>query len=163
SYGTGPYRPYEALLATAAQETGLNPRLADDLAARYGELRPWPDVAVTLAPLVAAGLPLGVVTNCSERLGRAAADRAAVPVAAIVTAEGAGYYKPDPHPYRLALWELGVSAQRCLFVAGSAYDLIGASRVGLPIWWHDRIGMERPAGAPAPLRHTRDLAGLAEM
>jgi 2-haloacid dehalogenase len=47
-------------------------------------------------------------------------------------------------------------------VAGSAYDLVGAARVGLPIWWHDRIGMDKPPDAPEPLRHTRDLTGLAE-
>lgn len=64
-------------------------------------------------------------------------------------------------PYRLALAELDVVRQRCLFVAGSAYDLIGASRVGLDIWWHDRIGMEKPAEAPEPFRHTRDLSGLS--
>jgi 2-haloacid dehalogenase len=52
--------------------------------------------------------------------------------------------------------------RRCLFVAGSADDLIGASRVGLAIWWHDRIAMDKPAHAPEPLRHTRDLEGLAE-
>jgi hypothetical protein len=32
----------------------------------------------------------------------------------------------------LALDELGVVAERCLFVAGSAYDLFGTARVGLP-------------------------------
>ena len=79
----------------------------------------------------------------------------------VLTAERAGFYKPDPHPYRLAVTELGAATDRCLFVAGSAYDLIGASRVGLGVWWHDRIGMEKPADAPEPLRHTRGLEELA--
>ena len=46
----------------------------------------------------------------------------------VVTAERAGYYKPDPRPYRMALDELGIAAGRCLFVAGSAYDLFGTQR-----------------------------------
>jgi hypothetical protein len=41
--------------------------------------------------------------------------------------------------------------------------LIGASRVGLSIWWHDRIGMDKPADAPEPLRHSRGLEGLTEL
>jgi 2-haloalkanoic acid dehalogenase type II len=162
TYETGLYRPYEALVAEAAVEVGLDRRLADDLAARYAELRPWSGVAAALAPLVAAGVPLGVATNCSEALGRIAVSRVGVPFGVVVTAERAGFYKPDPRMYRLALAEMGVAPERCLFVAGSAYDLIGASRVGLQIWWHDRIGMEKPPDAPEPLRHTRELEGVAE-
>jgi FMN phosphatase YigB (HAD superfamily) len=113
-----------------------------------------------LSALHEAGVPLGVVTNCSERLGRIAAARVGVPFAAIVTAERAGTYKPDPRPYRLGLEELGVAPARCLFVAGSAYDLLGTAQVGLPTFWHDRIGMAPPAGAPAPFAHESTLDGL---
>src|ERR1700676_561331 len=109
TYGTGAYRPYEELVAEAAAEVGLDRRLADELAARYAELRPWSGVAAALAPLVAAGVPLGVATNCSEALGRIAASRVGVPFAVVVTAERAGFYKPDPRLYRLALTELGVA------------------------------------------------------
>ena len=162
TYGTGAYRPYETLVAEAAAEVGPDRWLGDELAARYAELCPWPGVASALAPLIAAGVKLGVATNCSEALARVAAARVDARFDAMVTAERAGFYKPDPAPYRLALTELGVAPERCLFVAGSAFDLIGASRVGLAIWWHDRIGMEKPAEAPEPLRHTRGLEGLAE-
>lgn len=160
--GAGAYRPYDVLVAEAAVEVGLSRHLAGTLASRYAELRPWSGVASALAPLVKAGVKLGVATNCSEALGRVAVARVGVPMDVVVTAERAGFYKPDPHPYRLALAELGVAAERCLLVAGSAYDLVGASHVGLAIWWHDRIGMEKPPDAPDPPRHTRRLEGLAE-
>lgn len=162
TYCTGAYRPYEELVATAAAEVGLDHCLANNLAARYSELRAWSGVNEALSSLVAGGVKLGVATNCSEALGRAAAACVNVPFAAVVTAERAGFYKPHPRPYRLALEELGVAPERCLFVAGSAYDLIGASRVGLAVWWHDRIGMEKPPEAPEPLRHTHGLEGIAE-
>ena len=81
-----------------------------------------------------------------------------------MTAERAGYYKPDPRPYEKALAELGVTATRCLFVAGSAYDLFGASNLGLPTYWHDRIGMKPPANAcPKPLAHHRTLRPLLDV
>jgi 2-haloacid dehalogenase len=73
----------------------------------------------------------------------------------VVTAERAG-----PMPYRLALDELGIDAERCLFVAGSAYDLIGTARVGMPTWWHDRIGMTPPPDAPLALAHRCTLTPL---
>ena len=106
------------------------------------------------------GIPLGVVTNCSEALGRIAADRVGVPFSVVVTAERAGHYKPAPAPYELALQEIGVAPERCLFVAGSAYDLFGTARVGLPTWWHDRIGMALPPDAPPPLAHHNTLTPL---
>jgi 2-haloacid dehalogenase len=161
TYGTGHYRPYEVLVAEAAVAVGLPRGLAEQLAARYGEIAPWPEVRAVLGSLHQAGIPLGVVTNCSEALGHIAADQVGVPFAVVVTAERAGCYKPDPAPYQLALRELGVVPDRCLFVAGSAYDLFGTARVGLPTWWHDRIGMVPPPGAPLPLARHDTLTPLA--
>jgi HAD superfamily hydrolase (TIGR01509 family) len=108
-------------------------------------------------------LPLGIVTNCSEALGRLAAARTGVVFDVVVTAERAGFYKPHPRPYRLALDELRVEPQDCLFVAGSAYDLFGAAAVGLPVFWHDRIGMAMPPDAPPPLMRCGSLHPLRHM
>ncbi|MBM3962387.1 MAG: HAD-IA family hydrolase [Planctomycetes bacterium] len=161
TYGCGAYRPYETLVREAAAQTGLAERHAQALAERWDELQPWDDVAGFLAPL-AGRVPLGVVTNCSEALGRRAAARIGVPLQVIVTSERAGYYKPDPHPYRLALAELALPPARVLFVAGSGFDLIGTAAVGLPTLWHNRAGLPRPPQAPAPLAERRTLAELKE-
>jgi len=160
TYETGAYRPYKDLVAQAAEAAGLNRSLAEMLEARYDELKPWPDVVATLTALAGAGMPLGVVTNCSCRLGLIAARQIGVPFGHVITAEEAGFYKPDPRPYQLALGRLGVAADRCLFVAGSAYDLIGTAKVGLPTYWHDRIGMTLPKGLPPPLAHECSLLAL---
>ena len=160
TYEAGAYRPYATLVAEAAVEADLSPSLAEHLAARYGELEPWPEVCDVLGSLRHGGLALGVVTNCSDELAATAAARTGVPFDTIATAERAGFYKPDPRPYRMALDELGVAAGRCLFVAGSAYDLFGASRVGLSTYWHDRVGMTAPPNAPDPIAHHRSLYPL---
>jgi 2-haloacid dehalogenase len=162
TYATGSYRPYEDLVAEAAQHVGLSRGLAKELGARYAELEPWPEVRDVLGRLHRAGVPLGVVTNCSEQLGRIAADCVGVPFAVVVTAERAGFYKPQPQPYQLALRESRVEPQRCLFVAGSAYDLFGTAKVGLPTWWHNRTNMTAPEGAPAPLVCRNELVTLAD-
>jgi 2-haloacid dehalogenase len=161
TYRAGRYRPYEDLVREAAVNVRLPPCSAEDLAARYNELEPWPGVIDALTKLRHAGVPLGIVTNCSEELGRVAVSRVAIQFDVVVTAERAGFYKPDPHSYRLALRELDLAPNRCLFVAGSGYDLFGTARVGLPTFWHNRIGMALPAGAPAPLIAHRDLTPLA--
>ena len=152
--GPVPTYPTRTSSPEPPKSVGLPRQLAGELAARYGDIEPWPEAADVLGALHDADLPLGVVTNCSEALGRLAASRVSVPFSVIVTAERAGCYKPDPRPYRLALNELGVAPERCLFVAGSAYDLIGTARVGMPTWWHDRIGMTIPDDGPRRSRIT---------
>lgn len=156
TYGCGAYRPYETLVAEAARNVGLPAHLPGELEREWHTLRPWPGVEV----LKRLGARLGVVTNCSEKLGRAAAARVGVTFDVIVTSERAGYYKPHPAPYRLALSELKMSASEVLFVAGSGFDLIGTSRVGLDTYWHNRVGLKRPEGAPPPLRESRTLDDL---
>jgi 2-haloacid dehalogenase len=162
TYRAGAYRDYEALVAEAAEEVGLRRHLADELAASYAALQPWPEVPDVLGRL-GASVPLGIVTNCSEALGRVAAARTGVDFAVIVTAERAGFYKPHPRPYQIAVDALGVIPERCLFVAGSPYDLFGTSRVGLPAYWHDRIGLTAPPNAPAPIRREATLTPLLDL
>lgn len=162
TYACGAYRPYEVLVREAAQETGLSTAYADELDARWGELQPWDGVAESLASLRTTHR-LGVVTNCSERLGHLAAERLGVPLDVVVTSERAGFYKPDPRPYQLALQELGARPDNTLFVAGSGYDLFGTGAVGMDTYWHNRVGLTRPDGAPEALQESPTLGGLVAL
>jgi 2-haloalkanoic acid dehalogenase type II len=159
TYGCGAYRPYETLVREAARDVGLSASLGDALERRWDELKPWPEAAGTLAKLP---VPLGVATNCSIRLGRRAVDRLGVPLKVVVTAESAGFYKPRPEPYRAVLAALGTAPERTLFVAGSASDVPGAKSVGMPVYWHNRIGLPpRDDSLPDHLEPTLDkLADL---
>jgi 2-haloacid dehalogenase len=159
TYGCGAYRPYETLVAEAAETVGLGAAYAGRLDAAWGDLRAWPHVEATLAEL-GKHHRLGVVTNCSERLGLQAAARVNVPFQVVVTSERAGFYKPDPHPYQMALGELNLPAARVLFVAGSGYDLFGTSKCGLDTYWHNHAGLSAPPGAPKPLWESPDITGV---
>jgi len=141
TYQAGAYVPYEILVERAAIETGLTAETARALALRFDELPPWPETHAVVAEL-ARRVPLGIVTNCSQRLGAIAAARAGGPFAAVVTAEGVGYYKPRPETYRAMLEALNVDPARVLFVAGSAADVPGARRAGMTVYWHNRIGLK---------------------
>lgn len=138
TYGCGRYRPYETLVREAARDAGLPESLGGELERRWGELRPWPEARSVLTKIP---VPLAVATNCSVRLGRQAADRVGVPFKVVVTAESAGFYKPRPEPYRTVLAALGTAPERTLFVAGSASDVPGAKAVGMPVYWHNRVGL----------------------
>lgn len=161
TYATRAYRPYETLVAEAAAQANLPQTLADQLLARWDELRPWPEAPDVLAVLQRQ-VPLAVVTNCSDDLGGRAAALVGVPFKVVVTAERAGWYKPDPRPYQLALDQLGVPASRALFVAGSPFDVPGASGVGMPVVWHNRLGLPPAPGAAQPLATFATLHPLLE-
>ena len=85
-----------------------------------------------------------------------------VPFKVVVTAESAGFYKPRPEPHRAVLAALGTTPERTLFVAGSASDVPGAKGVGMPVFWHNRIGLPpRDDARPDHLEPTLDkLADL---
>ena len=158
-YATGAWTPYAQVVEQSARDVGLPLAAASDLLARWDELQPWPEAREVLSQIHRTAR-LGVVTNCSHELGTRAAAFLGVPFATVVTAERAGFYKPDPRTYRLALSELGVPAERALFVAGSSGDVPGASAVGLDVYWHNRRGLPLPAGAPRPLAEEQSLHPL---
>ena len=138
TYGCGAYRPYETLVCEAARDVGLPERLGQELERRWDELMPWPEAPETLRGL---DVPLAIATNCSIRLGARAAMRVGVRFKLIETAESVGFYKPRPEVYRAVLRKLGTSPEHTLFVAGSASDVPGAKAVGMPVYWHNRVGL----------------------
>ncbi|WGS53731.1 HAD-IA family hydrolase [Paraburkholderia sp. D15] len=149
TYGCGRYIPYEQLVRDAAREVGLAEAAPLALEAGWSNLAPWQG-AVDALQALAPHCKLAVVTNCSAHLGRQAAALLPVRWDALVTAEEAGVYKPDPLPYRLALDKLGVAPHEAAFVAGSSYDMFGTAVVGLRTYWHNRIGLPLVSGAQAP-------------
>jgi len=147
TYGCGAYVSYEDLVRQAAATVGLPARAAQSLEDHWDELPVWSG-ATELLQALKPHCKLGVVTNCSRRLGARAAARLGVDWDLVVTSEEAGFYKPDPRPYRLALERLGVAPRDAAFVAGSGYDMFGTASVGLRTYWHNRVGLARPQGAP---------------
>ncbi len=163
TYGCGAYQPYEGLVQQAASNTGLDGAKAEALADRWDELQPWPETRPVLTALAERGVRLGVATNCSAALGARAARCVGVELAAIVTSEQAGFYKPRPEPYQVLLQHLGTTPERTLFVAGSPADVPGASAVGMPVFWHNRIGMPEVVSSPQPLHTANTLHPLLDL
>ena len=161
TYACGAYRPYEELVAEAAADAELPSSAPGVLRANWGNLKPWPEVPGVLARLLAEGFRLGVVTNCSTELGGLAATRCGISFDAVVTAEEVGFYKPRPEPYRAVLAALNVAAGEALFVAGSSADVAGAAGAGMPVVWHNRVGLA-PRPGPKPLCEAGTLDAALE-
>ena len=149
------YRPYADLVSEAAAEVGLPADAAPELFDRWHRMEPWPDAAA----LLRLDLPYAFVTNCSAELGVVAAGRSGLAPAFTLSAEEAGWYKPDPRTYRQACRLLGTAPGHTAFVAGSAYDADGARAAGMPTWFITRRSDRRPSDAS--IRVTGSLADVA--
>jgi 2-haloacid dehalogenase len=158
---TGAYQPYELIVRRATFEVGLPPDHADALLARWGELRPWPEVPDVLKRLQARRL--AIVTNCSQRLAELAAMATGGRFEVIMSAERAGVYKTDPRAYLAAAKALVLEPDAILFVAGSAHDVPGAGRAGMAVYWCNRQRLPVPDRAPVPLVDAPDLNALPEL
>ena len=161
TYGAGEYRAYKSIVAEAAVAAGLADNVAEQLAARWSELAPW-DGASDIVAELAGRCKTAVVTNCSIKLGRQAAGLVYGKFDVVMTAEEAGFYKTRREPYARTLAALGTNPKRTLFVAGSAADVPGASALGMPVYWHNRVGLPATNDAK-PLYHERTLNRLREI
>jgi 2-haloacid dehalogenase len=154
TYEAGAYRPYEGIIKESAQDVGVPAARADELIQRWGELRPWPETRQVVRTLLEK-VPVAIVTNASTALTTVTVATLGLSIPTVVTAEEAGYYKPHPRPYRMALERLQCAPASVLFVAGSAADVPGASAVGMPVFWHNRRRL-KPIAAGAQPRYVSD-------
>ena len=119
----------------------------------WDQIQPWSEAPKVLVQLKKQGFMLAVVTNCSNELGIRAVRNCEAAVKSetgwffefdkVVTAEEAGFYKPNPKPYSMVLEKLGVNAQEATFVAGSSADIPGATGMGMKVVWNNHIGLKR--------------------
>jgi 2-haloacid dehalogenase len=150
------YAPYEDLVADAAIEAGLSPGASAELFDRWSSMEPWPDAAA----LSRLTLPYAFVTNCSAELAGLAARRSGLDPRFTLSAQEAGWFKPDARIYREACRRLGSTVKRTLLVAGSPYDAVGARAAGLPTWLVLRRSDQRAPGESISV--ARSLAEVVE-
>ncbi len=156
------YQPYLALVAQSANAVGLAQAQADMLSKRWCELTPWPEATAIIAE-IASKTKIGVVTNCSEQMGLEAADNFGIEFDVILSAERAGYYKPDPRIYEKAVEEIGEAPERILYVAGSPHDVRGAAAIGMPVYWHNRIDLVDIGANSMAIESSDNLGGLRSL
>jgi 2-haloacid dehalogenase len=124
----------------------LSPAEIDHLNRAWHRLDPWPDVVAGLTRLKRRFV-LATLSNGNIALMVNMARRAGLPWDAILGAEVARAYKPQPEAYLRSADALGLRPEQCLMVAAHPGDLAAAARCGL-----------RTAYVPRPLEHGPDRA-----
>lgn len=157
----GPYLSYEDLVAEAAAMTDIPASAVEALFSGYGGLRPWPGVKETLDALKGR-VRVGIVTNCSVVLGEAAVAAVGVDFDSVTIAENSGWYKPNPAAYAAGLQGLGAMPERTLYVAGSPFDIAGAQRAGMDVFWHNQAGMQPGDGGAPVVMDSRTIEPLLD-
>ena len=96
-------------------------------------MRPRPDAIEVLSHLKSAGFKIGLISNCSPDTPVIWQDTPFVPFFDVtVFSSSVGMKKPDPRIYNLAMEQLGVRPEDCLYVGdGASQELAGAAQVGM--------------------------------
>jgi 2-haloacid dehalogenase len=120
---------------------GLSDGEVDHLNRAWHRLDPWPDSVAGLTRLKKKYV-LATLSNGNVALMVNMAKHGGLPWDAILGAEVARHYKPQPECYRTTASLLGLAPEECMMVAAHNGDLAAASSVGL-----------RTAFVPRPAEH----------
>lgn len=103
-----------------------------EMHAKYGEL--FPDAVDTIKAIKDLGLHVGIITDSDNDYIEAHLKALGIYdlFDSITTSEDAGFYKPHPRPFQLALERAGVRLGEALYVGDNpAKDCVGAKNVGM--------------------------------
>jgi 2-haloacid dehalogenase len=84
-------------------------------------------------------------------------------LAAVLSVEAAGIYKPDPSVYALVTDRFGCSAGDVWFVSANGWDAAGAAAFGFKVAWINRTGQPPERLDATPAATIRSLAELAPL
>ncbi len=109
--------------------TGLTDDEIDDLNRAWHRLDPWPDAVAGLTRLRRTFI-LATLSNGNVALIVNMARRAGLPWDAVLGAEVARHYKPQPEAYLTTAALLGLRPEQCMMVAAHNNDLAAARGIG---------------------------------
>jgi 2-haloalkanoic acid dehalogenase type II len=162
-----PWRPYREILQRSFDATmqhfGLEAFVDDGpgLVRSVEEWQPFPDTVAALRRL-AKRRRIAIVSNIDRDLLALTLGHLQAPFSALITAEDARAYKPDPAPLKLAVEKLGLAPQEILHAGfGWRYDLAPAKTVGMQTCFVNRSGGAIPDG-PQPDLIVPTVAALAD-
>lgn len=164
---TPPWRPYRDVLREslrfAMNQGGLAMADADvdGLIAGLSRLPAHADVPAALASLRAGGWRLAAISNTDDDLIAGSLPSLGLALDAVITAQQARAYKPDPRLFRHAHEVLGVTPQQAVHVAASQpLDMAVCNALGIRAYWVNR---RAEAADPQwfPFTEVKDVAEAA--
>lgn len=110
--------------------SGMTEAELDHFNRAWHRLSPWPDTVAGLYRLKSRYI-IATLSNGNVSLLTNMAKNAGLPWDAVLSAELAGHYKPDPEAYLKAADLLGLPPEQVMLVAAHPGDLRAAARTGL--------------------------------
>lgn len=165
---TPPWRPYREVLresiAFAMDKAGLKPGPADidGMIVRLSNIPAHPEVPAALAALK-KHYRLAAISNTDDDLIAGSLPNLGVPLDAVITAQQAQAYKPDPRLFRHAHKVLGVTPSEVVHVAMSqALDMAVCKALGIRAVWVDR-GREKAVAQYRPYAEVKSLTEVSRL
>ena len=166
-YIQDPYEPYREILYHSLLDTfdEFQIKYHDGAGDRFSDAietwQPFPETPGALSRL-GKKFKLGIISNIDDDILEQTLHYLGVSFNYLITAERAGFYKPDPEPFRVALEEIGLPAHQVLHTAfGYKYDLGPAKQLGMSTAFVNRTGIVLP-GQFEPTMTVRSLTELGD-
>jgi len=163
----GTYRPLtdylRAALERRAELDALDGGRIDAALAQSAAMPPFPEAALAIDALLAAGLRLGVLTNSAVDVGEAALAAAGLRdrFELVLGSDEVQAYKPDPRVYAHGVQRTGIAADEIVLVSAHWWDVMGGARAGLRTAWVGRRERALLATVPEPDYRGVDLLQTA--
>lgn len=135
--------------------TGLSESELDHFNRAWHRLSPWPDTVAGLNRLKTKYV-IATLSNGNVSLLTNMAKNAGLPWDAVLSAELARHYKPDPEAYLMAADLLGFQPEQVMLVAAHPGDLRAAARTGLRTAYVIRP-LERGPGRPVNMNEAGEF------
>lgn len=122
-----------ALARFAKNDPALRAALLDS----YRKLEAYPDAKATLQTLKRVGATIGILSNGSPGMLRAAVDNAALGgmLDHVLSVDALGFYKPRNEVYALVTDAVSARPEEIVFVSSNRWDIAGAANFGFrPVW-----------------------------
>ena len=162
-----PYAPYADIMQASFRETcdqigyPCATHSEEGFLNSVARWEPFPDVNPALTAL-SLRYKLAIISNIDRELLGRTLRQLKIRFDALITAEDARCYKPNPEIFRHALGKLGCSPQEIVHVAfGADYDLGPASSLRFRLVYVNRKQLQRPdVPLEAEIKTLDELTGL---
>ena len=139
--------------------------LREKLLNLYLELDCYPEVPSVIKVLNAGGLKCAILSNGSPKMLNSAIENAGISKQLInnYSVDQLGIYKPSPRVYQMAVDDLGISAEKIIFMSSNAWDASAAANFGFKVVWVNRFGQKRERLPGLPNYEIESLSDLPDL
>lgn len=135
----------------------------EELMRVWVSFKAWPEAADAVAALRKKGYSIAMLSNGDEEMLRKLQTSTGIAFDHVFGADQARHYKPHPDIYALPSQKLGVDRSEFIHVAGSMFDMMGATAAGYRCAWSNRFNEYSLDSRYKPEFEMRNLLGLVDL